>query len=398
MAVRGPSAWLLAGCAAAIGAAIGGGQAALEAALRPWRIGDFGPEALAPPVAEAPLAELPETRHDFGTIGVGEEGGHEFLIRNGGPAPLVLTRGATSCSCTVSDFEESEGGSTQAKVVAPGETATLKVQWRGKAEGPFRQQAGVLTNDPRRPQISFVVEGLVIPGVFKVVPPMITLPKMSTGTGERATARIFTFGDEPPEVTSIVPADEQTSQFYSLSSTPLTPADMAAEKGATGGVLITAEIRPGMPIGPLRQTIKVALAMPDEAIVEIPVEGSVTGDLALAGQAWDSSQDVLKLGTVSSREGHRASVFLTAKGPHRSSVRPTVREVVPESLQVVVDEGKPVGSGNVIRFQISITIPPGSAPCNHIGTSQAPAGKIVLDTGHPESPTLTVPVCIAIAP
>ncbi len=128
------------------------------------------------------------------------------------------------------------------------------------------------------------------------------------------------------------------------------------------------------------------------------MEGSVTGDLALAGQAWDSSQDVLKLGTVSSREGLRTSVFLTAKGPHRSSVRPTIREIVPDSLQVVVDEGKPVGSGNVIRFQISITIPPGSGPCNYIGTPQAPAGKIVLDTGHPESPTLTVPVCIAIAP
>jgi hypothetical protein len=221
---------------------------------------------------------------------------------------------------------------------------------------------------------------------------------MSTGTGERATVRIFTFGDEPPTVTSLSSTDEKTAQFYSLSSAPLEAADVAAEKGATGGVLVTAEIRPGMPIGPLRQTIKAVLATPEEIVVEIPVEGSVSGDLALAGQAWDSSEDSLRLGTVSGREGYRTSLFLTAKGPHRSAVRPTVRETVPESLQVVIDEGKPVGSGNVIRFQISITIPPGSGPCNHIGTPQAPAGKIVLDTGHPDSPTLTIPVCIAIGP
>jgi hypothetical protein len=227
---------------------------------------------------------------------------------------------------------------------------------------------------------------------------MIALPKLSTGTGSQATATVFTFGTGSPTVTSLTATDERTAQFYSLSTTPLAAADLAAEKGATGGVLVTADIRPGMPIGPVRQTVRLVLAIPEETVVEIPIEGSVTGDLALAGQAWDSSQETLRLGTVSSRTGLRTSLFLTAKGPHRSAVRLSVREIVPESLQVVVDEGTPVGSGNVIRFQMAINIPPGSDPSNHSGTPQAPAGRIVLDTGHPDSPTLTIPVCVAIAP
>ena len=99
-----------------------------------------------------------------------------------------------------------------------------------------------------------------------------------------------------------------------------------------------------------------------------------------------------------SRAGTQAQIFLTVKGPHRAAVKPVVRQVVPESLQVVVGEGKPVGSGNVIRIPIGITIPPGSPPANHICSTQAPAGRIVLDTGHPDSPELIIRVCVAIAP
>jgi hypothetical protein len=138
--------------------------------------------------------------------------------------------------------------------------------------------------------------------------------------------------------------------------------------------------------------------MPEELIAEIPIQGSVSGDLALAGKAWDSSRETLLLGTVSSRTGLEASVFLTVKGPHREDVRPVVQEVIPEGLQVIIGEGKPIGSGNVIRFPLTITIPPGSTPVNRIGSEQAPAGRIVLDTGHPESPTFTIPVCVAIIP
>ena len=395
--MRLPNAWIVAGAAAFLGAAVGGGLATLEAAMRPWRAGDFA-IANASPNGPAPKVEVPETQFTFGTVGVGAKGTHEFIIRNVGAAPLELTKGATSCTCTVSDFEESEGGSKDAKVVRPGESTKLQVQWRGKGDGgPFRQQASVLTNDPARPQIAFVVEGTVVP-TFKAVPNAITLPKLSTGSSEQATVTVFTFGKEQPAIESLSLTEENTSTFYSLNSTALEPSEITAEAGATGGFRITVDIRPGLPIGPLRQTVKIVFRMPEEVVAEIPLEGSVSGDIALAGTAWDSSREALMLGTVSSRTGSQSNLFLTAKGPHRADVKPVVREVVPDSLQIVVGEGKPVGSGSVIRIALSITIPPGSKPSNHNCSAQAPAGKIVLDTGHPDSPTLTIPVCVTIAP
>jgi hypothetical protein len=131
---------------------------------------------------------------------------------------------------------------------------------------------------------------------------------------------------------------------------------------------------------------------------ELPFEGVVAGDLALAGAAWDSSHQILSLGTVSGKKGLRTQLFLTAKGPHRDAVRPVVREVVPDSLQVDIGESKPVGTGGVVRTPLTIVVPPGSPPANNLCSEQAPPGRIVLDTGHPDTPTLTIRVCIAIGP
>ena len=136
MAVQGPSAWLVAAFAAVVGAAIGGGQAALEAALRPWRIGDFGPASLAATPTDAPVAEVPETRHEFGTVGTGAEGSHEFVIRNTGTAPLVLTRGATSCRRL--SRRSSGSGSTAAARFARCVVCLGGKAWRGCARTHVR--------------------------------------------------------------------------------------------------------------------------------------------------------------------------------------------------------------------------------------------------------------------
>ncbi len=393
------NAWVVAGFAAVAGAVIGGGQAALEAALRPWRIGDFGPAALQTPASEAPIAEVPETRHEFGTIGTGAEGTHEFLIRNAGSKPLVLTRGATSCSCTVSDFESTEGGEEGArKEIPPAGSTRVRLKWRGKgAGGPFRQQATVFTNDPRRPEIAFVIEGTVVP-TWKALPDSIVLPAIAAGAGGRADVKLFTYGSSPPEVDELTVTDAQNAQFFKLASQPLSAAEIGAEKGATGGLTISMQIEPGLPLGPIRQTLKARLRIPEDITAEIPVEGTVSGALALAGGAWDSSRQALLLGTVSGRTGSRTEVFLTAKGPHALAVKPSVREVVPGSLAVEVGAGKPVGEKGMVRIPISITVPPGSPPANHRCSDQGPAGRIVLDTGHPETPVFSIPVCVVIGP
>jgi hypothetical protein len=398
MHLRTPNPWAVAVFALAVGAGLGAGTAVVRSASSPWQVGDFRPGAAAD-AADGPRAETPETQYAFGTIGTSETGSHEFTIRNAGVEPLSLTKGATSCTCTISDFERSEGGDPDgAKTVPAGGVTKVKVQWKGKGGGgPFRQQATIFTNDPRRPEIVFVVEGRVVP-TWKAMPEAVVFSRLSATTGDRAVVRIYTFGSAPPSAVEASIDHPQAAQFFSLATTPMAAAEVAEEPGATGGMTLAMEIKPGLPLGPLRQTIAVSFRMPEAVTAEIPLEGIVAGDLALAGAAWDSSHQILSLGTVSGKTGLRTQLFLTAKGPHRDLVRPVVREVVPDSLQVDIGESKPVGTGGVMRTPLTIVVPPGSPPANNLCSEQAPPGRIVLDTGHPDTPTLTIRVCIAIGP
>jgi len=397
--VRIPNPWIVAAVAVACGAMVGGGGAVLQAVSRPWQVGDFRPGAATRAGGPAGAVEVGETVHGFGTVGTGGSGTHAFVIRNVGSGPLTLRRGATSCTCTISDFEAADGGEPAAeKVVPPGDSTKVTLQWKGKGPGgPFRQQATILTDDPRRPEVVFVVEGTVVP-TWKAVPESVLLPRVSAAAGERAEVRLFTFGSQPPVVERLAVEHAQADQFFSLASSPLSAADVAGELGATGGLLLTLQIAPGLPLGPLRTSIEAVLRLPEEVAVSVPVEATVGGDLVLAGAAWDSSRQALLLGTVSGRKGLRTQLFITARGPHRDSVRPVVREVVPDSLDVSIGEAMPIGEGGAVRIPLSVVIPAGSRAANHLCSEQGPAGRIVIDTGHPDSPTLSIPVCVAIGP
>jgi len=396
MTVEKLNAWQVAAVAAVAGVAIGASGAVLQRST-PWTVGDL--RVTSAPSGPAPHAETAETRHAFGTLGTGGSGSHEFVVRNAGDGPLTLRKGTTSCTCTVSDFEAIEGGSADGtRVVPPGGETKIRVQWKGKPPGgPFRQQATILTDDPRRPEVVFTVEGTVVP-TWKAVPDLLAVPRLSASSGERVTTDVFTYGTESPAVTEVALDDPKFAQSVSFATAALSAEEVAAETGATGGFRLTVDLKPGLPIGPLKRTVRVSFTMAEPLVAEIPLEGTVGGDLVMAGPGWDSSRQALLLGTVSGKAGLRTRVFLTAKGPHRNSVRPTVREVVPEALQVTIGDGSPIGTGGAVRIPIDIVIPPGSRAVNHLCSQQGPAGRIVLATGHPDSPEFTIPVCVAVGP
>ena len=396
MTVEKLNAWWIAVVAAVAGVAVGAGTAFLQRSS-PWTVGDL--RVTATPVGPAPQLEAIETRHAFGTLGTGGVGSHEFVVRNAGDGPLTLRKGTTSCTCTVSDFEAIEGGSADGtRVVPPGDETKIRVQWKAKPPGgPFRQQATILTDDPRRPEVVFTVEGTVVP-TWKAVPDMLTVPRVWASSGERVTTDVFTYGTDSPAVTEVALDDPKFAQSVSFATAPLSAEEIAGETGATGGFRLTVDLKPGLPIGPLKRMVRVSFTVPEPLVAEIPLEGTVGGDLVMAGPGWDSSRQALLLGTVSGKTGLRTRVFLTAKGPHRDSVRPTIREVVPESLQVTIGDGTPIGTGGAVRIPIDIVIPPDSRAVNHLCSQQGPAGRIVLATGHPDSPEFTIPVCVAVGP
>jgi len=400
-----PSAWIVAATAAAVGTGMGAGVAIVRSQATPGQLGGFRLGTADAGMRSGPTGSIAvaETVHDFGVVGVGGSGAHDFVVTNVGAGPLRLTRGATSCTCTIADFEHDDPASPDAadratKVVPPGDSTRVTLQWKGRGPGGrFRQQATILTDDPRRPEIVFVVEGTAVP-TWKAVPETLLLSRVSPTAGDTATVRVFTFGDAAPRVEHARIDHPQADACFTVTTSPLDPAEVEAEPAASGGVLVTVAIRPGLPLGAFNAVLLLTVAIPEELTIEVPVAGSVTGDLSVVAPTWDRNRQALMLGTVSGRQGLRTRAFLMARGPDRDAVRPTVREVVPATLEVTVGAGVAVGTGGVRRIPLEITVPPGSRPVNHLCSEVGPAGRIVLDTGHPHSPTLTIPVCIAIGP
>ncbi len=397
MKIRLPNAWLVAAAAAILGGLTGVATAVATATATPLRTAATAAAGLATEGPQ-PRLETDSTIHDFGRVAVGGSGSHEFTIRNTGDAPMVLTKGATSCTCTVSDFSGAGSGDGSSRTVRPGGSTTVRIEWKGKGGGgPFRQRATILTNDPLRPEVAFSIEGRVVP-IWKAEPSVIALTGLSASAPAETTASLFTFGEAAAELVDCRLVAEELTDFVTVSTEPLPPAAVAATEGATGGFGLTLRFAAGLPLGKLRGDVETTLRVDGEELTAtIPLEGTVTGDLTVVGQAWDKRAKAVRLGTVSRRDGLATKLFVMAKGPGRDQVRLAVKEVVPAGLKVVVGPPRPVGDGGLVRISLNLSIPPEAPTANNLCTEAAAAGKIVLETGHPDTPELTIPVCVAIA-
>ena len=111
------------------------------------------PRAAQQQVSQAPHAIVPNLSHDFGTIEQGSKVVHQFTIRNTGNAALTLMRLSLSASGMTAKMRPS---------VLPGEQAALTIEWdTAGVNGAVEGKAVVEVNDPARPQITFVLTGVV---------------------------------------------------------------------------------------------------------------------------------------------------------------------------------------------------------------------------------------------
>ena len=391
-----PNPWFVAIIAAILGSLTGSGTALLRATTTPLRTGAFATRS-ANSSGPRPVAQISETTYNFGRVSLGGTGSHAFVVRNVGTAPLLITKGTTSCTCTVSDFE-GEGEGKNSRTVSAGDEIIVRIEWTGKGEGgPFRQRATILTNDPNQPEIAFSIEGTVIP-TWKAEPNGIVVSGISANAASQAEVKIYTFSDQIPRLNNCRIADDSFADRIVVKNRPLTQDELQEEPEATGGFFLSLDIGSGLPLGKIRTSVEAFFSLGEEKITAVvPIEGIVSGDLMLVGRKWDRNSNALRLGTVSDQTGLTTKIFLTAKGEFRNKVQPRVVDIVPEGLTVKIDPPSQIGGGDVVRIGIEIQIPPGAPPANNLCSKTAEPGYILLETGHPKTPTLKIPVCVAIA-
>lgn len=85
-----------------------------------------------------PKIEFVKTIHDYGTIKKGADGSCEFIFKNTGNEPLILSNVTSSCGCTVPTWPKDP--------ILPGQSGTIKVMYDTKRIGAISKTVKVMSN------------------------------------------------------------------------------------------------------------------------------------------------------------------------------------------------------------------------------------------------------------
>ena len=91
--------------------------------------------------------------HDYGTIQQHGNGVYEFVFKNNGNAPLIISNAKGSCGCTVPEWPK--------EPIAPGASNTIKVKYDTKRVGPFSKSVTIMSNATNAPTQTIRIKGTV---------------------------------------------------------------------------------------------------------------------------------------------------------------------------------------------------------------------------------------------
>lgn len=385
--------WIIVGVSLLAGVVGGWAWTAAELGLHPggsniaW---GSPPLAITPPTPAspgvAPKLILEKDEFNFGSAEFGATGRHPFVIKNEGRGPLILTKGETSCVCTLAEIKNSE--------IPPGASTTVEVVWHPKTHGPFRQSAQVLTNDPQRPRIELAIYGTVVAS-YQLEPETITFSNLAANRSATGEARVYSFATDNLAIIEPQWSDKSMAKFYELQIEQLSADQLKEEKGAKSGCLMKVTVKPGLPAGPFAERIRFHINTPGDPELELPIEGIVANPIEIVSRAWDVERGMFMLNHVHSREGMKTEAFLMVRGDALKQADIRLQKVVPDTLKVTVGKLEKLGP-DVGRVPLTIEIPPGSRPEDHLGTQLAPLARIFLDTGLPEPKEMRLLVRYAV--
>ena len=353
----------------------------------------FGPVSAWAADREGPRVVVDREEHHFGGLDVNVAGRHEFVFSNAGKGPLVLSRGRSTCGCCTCVCSVR----LPQEAIAPGESGKVALEWISKLYvGPFRQTATILTNDPRRGEVTLHVAGR-FKGPVGVVPSQLRFSRVPPDQPATAKLRLHSYLIKPLEIVGYELADPHTAEHFEVAWEPLTLGQLEEEPEARGGYMLRVTVRPGLPQGAFRQRIVINTSSESAPTVEIPVEGVVAGDVSIVGRGWNSRTGTLAMGTVRSRQGAVWSLIILVRGRRAKDVKFELVRIVPDLLEVELGATTYIAASALSQTRLTIRIPPGSPPATHLGSDQGEPGHLTLRTNHPEAPELRLLVRFAVA-
>jgi hypothetical protein len=373
-----------------VGVGVGVGTAVWRARLVPW---DGPPPGVASPrpataQGETPKVAVDQEEYNFGVMDASDKKSHGFVFTNTGKGPLVLRDGGSSCRCAVAEIEKAE--------VPPGGSTKVTVRWTAKDMiGDYRQTARVKTNDPSHASVALTVAGKVKQSLW-ADPPELVLSRVSASEPTTGEVRLFCSLAGPLRILDCKFSNQDTAEFFQVANEAISPSQEGPGKEARSAVLLRVTVKPGLPQGPFQQTILLGTSIESARTFSLPIKGTVGSDISVAGEGWSDEQGLVYLGQVQGSAGARRQLRLIVRGSQGKEVKFKVVRIEPGFLQVTLGQTTAIGSGAATQTPITIQIPKGSLPANHMGSEQGKLGEIILETGHPQTPQLRIRVRFAV--
>lgn len=106
-----------------------------------------------PPIGKGPIIQFEKEVHDFGNIKQGDPAEYEFVFKNIGDEPLVITNARSSCGCTVPHWTN--------EPVPPNGRGVIKVKYDSQRVGPINKTITVTSNAVNQPTVNLRITGNV---------------------------------------------------------------------------------------------------------------------------------------------------------------------------------------------------------------------------------------------
>ena len=322
-----------------------------------------------------PRVQIDRQEYDFGVMQLGAQRDHTFVFENRGDAALVLTRGSSSCQCTHVELTQQE--------VPPGGSHSVKIEWTARKKAPlFREHATVTTNDPSRPEIELTIHGQVRQ-MLEMRPSELVFSRVVDGEEKSAEIELLAFEEPPLELSRYSFRDEKTAGNFLVDVQDIEPTELP-DPNAKSGKRVRVTIKPGLPVGLIRQGLILRTNVATESRLEIPIRGHVVSEISVLGSGWSPKKGFLWLGHVRSEEGIRRELNVFIRGEDADKVELSVTKVVPDWIQVKFGQQVSVKKdGTVVRMPLVVEIPKGSRAVNHLGANPNDWGEISIKTTHP---------------
>jgi len=220
-------------------------------------------ESQTPVLSGPPRLVFKESVFDFGKVEQGAQVNHLFRFTNQGGQDLRIESIKTSCGCTAAVISS--------EVIGPGQEGTISATFdTARFSGEKAKSVSVYSNDPLQPVTILTLQGEITVEV-EVDPPQLYLGRVRRGEETVRSVDVVYDASKSLSITKV----ENTSPLLTVRAQDI------ETQGRKGKKLIVT-LKKEAPLGRINDEIKVITTSEKRPVIEIPVFGSVEGDLVVA--------------------------------------------------------------------------------------------------------------------